>query len=169
MIREVTNGKSEKFEMLMTKYYPLCFYFFHRKWNCDKETSRDLIQEAFFKAFRNIAQLRPGTSFKAWLMTICKNQFIDYQRKDVKRVSSLNVDTVSPGIDREIAKKSAVESALNTLPLRQKEIIEYRYFGEFSCPEIAEMMQIPEGTVKSELFYARKRLMECLEGDGNLE
>lgn len=122
----------------------------------------DLAQEAFFRAFQSLAQLQPCSSFKAWFMTICRNLVIDHLRRNslaskAEKAGAEMADSSSP--EAEVIKRLFIQEGIALLPERQREIIEQKYFWDLGVAEMAKIHGIPEGTVKSELYHARLRLL----------
>jgi RNA polymerase sigma-70 factor (ECF subfamily) len=145
-------------------------YYFHRRCSCNYENAQELAQEAFLRAYRNLPKLKELSSFKAWFMTICKNLVLDSIRNEERKVVNLPIDSLtSSSVEMDFSKKMVIRDALNALPQRQREAMEYRYHWDLSMAEIAGIMKIPEGTVKSDLFQARVRLLEILEGESTVE
>lgn len=156
-------GSKEAFDRLVSRYSRLCHYYFLQRCRCDLETTKDLVQEAFERVFGNLHKLNSDSHFRAWLMTICRNLAINSLRR--RRESSAGADELSSmciSFDRA-EKAYMIQKALTCLPDRQREIIDLKYYADLPCSEIASVMDIPEGTVKSELFYARIRLAELLQ------
>ncbi|MDF1866751.1 MAG: RNA polymerase sigma factor [Saprospiraceae bacterium] len=135
----------------------------------DSDDARDLYQETSFRAYKNIEKFRPGTNFKAWLMTIMKNIFINNYRRKVKQ------NTVLDHTDNNFyinSTKNMVTNSANT-NIMMKELtgmIEeledsirvpfLMHYQGFKYKEIAEQFNLPLGTVKSRIFFARKALQE---------
>jgi RNA polymerase sigma-70 factor (ECF subfamily) len=146
----------------------------------NREEARDLTQETFVKAYRNIGGFRREASFTTWLYRIASNVTIDHIRKHRRvRVSEFDErfghsdqgDEVwdpdhlrrSPGKDLERAQLyTRIMDAMQQLPEDQRQVVLLREIEGFSYREIAETMGIPEGTVMSRLFYARKKLQALL-------
>lgn len=169
IITEILTGNPGRFSGLVKRYSPLCYYYFQQRCGCDVETAKGMVQEVFMRVFKNLSRLEPDPAFRPWLMRICRNLAIDTQRKKSRISESLSrkvpdeLRTVSP--EKIVVKTAIIRDALQTLSDRQREIVEMHYFWGLSCSEIAEIMEIPEGTVKSDLYHARLRLGECLDGD----
>jgi len=133
----------------------------------DKENANDLYQETAFRALKNKDKFQPGTNFKAWLMTIMKNIFINNYRKRVKS------NTIFDSTDNQYYINSGSHSVSNSAEsgILMKEIngmiddledglripFEMHYKG-FKYQDIADHMELPLGTVKSRIFFARKAL-----------
>lgn len=135
----------------------------------NEEAAHDLFQETAYRAFSNKDKFRPGTNFRAWLMTIMKNIFINnYRRK--KRYNTISDQTsnlyyINSG-DEDIFNKGEVKifmeelfDIIEELPESLKEPFTLYYEG-FKYHEIAEQLDLPLGTVKSRIYFARKELKE---------
>lgn len=163
LIQSVKDGNQQAFDTLVERYLRLCqAYFFRKVFN--KEIARDLSQEVFISAYHSVPKLAPDSNFKAWLMRVCRNKFLDYLRSNKRReVASERVIAHQPGFESAIVQTDTINQALKRLDPIQQEVVELKYLGDLSCREIAQILEIPEGTVKSHLFYARKRLLELFE------
>jgi len=143
--------------------------------------AEDLVQETYIRAFRFRDQFTPGTNLKAWLFRILTNTFINsYRRRqsqpeftelaDVdefslyKRMSDLRASSASGDPEREFLDglvDSEVKDALTELPEKFRQVVLLDVEG-FSYKEIAEMLDIPIGTVMSRLHRGRKFLQKRL-------
>lgn len=153
-------------------------YNFAYRLTLDEDDANDLVQDTFLKAYRFFESYEQGTNAKAWLFRILKNSFInDYRKKskepnkvDYQEVetyynsedvnepitSDLRVDTVRDLIGDEVA------SALNSLDVDFRTIIVLCDIEGFSYEEMAKILDIPIGTVRSRLHRARTILKENL-------
>jgi RNA polymerase sigma-70 factor (ECF subfamily) len=141
--------------------------------------AEDLTIEAFGKAFKNIDQYAPNFAFSTWLFKIATNNCIDFIRK--KRASHISLDQTADGED-SLAPSSLIQSdvpdpeayminqqkikhmrkIVSRLKPRYRQLVELRYFKEYSYEEIAVELDIPIGTVKAQLFRARELLLNIL-------
>ena len=150
------------------------------------EDAQDLLQDALLEAYRSFKKFQRGTYFDKWLYRIMTNTFIDRQRhkKRVGRIDSL--DTPSVGADdgeisaREIPDWTEepsrrflhdefgepVQKAMNQLKPDFRMVLILSDVEEFSYEEIAEMLNIPIGTVRSRLHRARDMMRQALMGSG---
>ena len=126
-----------------------------------REEALDISQEAFIKVYKNLKQFDIKRPFLPWFIKILKNIAIDKIRKGKIKLIPLEV-VENKGINQEI--KLELERALANLNQEEREIIFLRHFDGYSYKEIAEILDIPIGTVMSRLFYARKKLKKMLEG-----
>ncbi|MCB9777959.1 MAG: sigma-70 family RNA polymerase sigma factor [Alphaproteobacteria bacterium] len=146
------------------------------------EDAKDLTQEAFVKAYKNLHRFRLESSFYTWLCRIAMNVSIDHLRrqkvrraelfeegvatKDAGGVISLAHRREDPGRNLERKRLGArIVEALDELPEDQKQVIVLREIEGLAYKEIAEVMDIPEGTVMSRLYYARKKLQAALSDE----
>lgn len=141
----------------------------------DEDQAADLVQETMLKAFRSWHQYRPGTNVRAWLLTILRHTFINEYRKRRKVVAELDVSeveawTVFPEVQEvdpegrffdQIVDEEVLH-AIDALPDEFRETLTLSDVQELTYAEIAEITEVPVGTVKSRLFRARQALQRQL-------
>jgi RNA polymerase sigma-70 factor (ECF subfamily) len=141
----------------------------------DEPRAEDLVQEAMLKAYRAWDRFEAGTNCRAWLMTILRNTFINQFRRQKARPNSVEFDLVAERPSSESLYEADPEgrifrhiiddeviAAIDELPEEFRVAIVLSDIEGLSYQEVAELMEIPVGTVKSRLFRARKRLQERL-------
>jgi RNA polymerase sigma factor (sigma-70 family) len=152
-------------------------FAFHLTYN--EEDADDLVQETFLKAFRFIDKYEEGTNAKAWLFKILKNAYINQYRKESKRPVQLDYEEVSVYREEDEGQFNSyfdlreeifdnmmgdeVSTALNSLPEDFRSVIWLCDIEGFSYEEIAKIIDIPIGTVRSRLFRARNMLKDKLK------
>lgn len=135
----------------------------------NSEQAKDLFQETAFRALVNKDKFRPGTNFKAWLFTIMKNIFINNYRRRMKANTIIdstdNMYYINSG-SVTVSNKAESEIMMQELNRMISELddstripFELHYKG-FKYQEIADRLELPLGTVKSRIFFARKELKE---------
>ena len=136
----------------------------------NEEDAKDLLQETMVRAFKNLHRYDRAQPVYPWLLTIGKNLSRNHFRKKETGNASLSEDWEIVGSYRgpeETAIRSEtsreVFAALARLKPEQREILELKHFQDCSYQEIAEILGIPQGTVMSRLYYARKELARILE------
>ena len=136
------------------------------------EDARDLYQETAFRALTNSEKFRPGTNLKAWLFTIMKNIFINNYRKKVKKNTIIDstdnmffINSGSVLISNKAGQNmlmKELESMIDSLDEGIRVPFQMHYEG-FKYQEIADELDLPLGTVKSRIFFARKALKKMIK------
>lgn len=153
-------------------------YNFAYRLTYDEDEAKDLVQETFMKAYRFIRSFQQGTNAKAWLYRILKNSFINDFRKKSKQPAKVDYQEVenyynSDDADADYTVDMRVESvrdmmgdevtiALNALPIDFRTVIILCDLEGFTYEEMAKILDIPIGTVRSRLHRARNLLKEKL-------
>ena len=154
-------------------------YNFAYRLTFDEDDAKDLVQETYLKAFRFIDSFQRGTNAKAWLFRILKNSFINDFRKKSKEPSKVDYQEVetyynSDDVDASITTDLRVEAvqdmigdeisnALNSLAVDFRTVIILCDLEGFTYEEMAKILDIPIGTVRSRLHRARNLLKEKLK------
>ena len=182
IIRSVLNGNVNEFEKLVAAYEKNVYNLALRLVG-DPEDAADMTQETFIKAYRALGSFRGDSKFSAWLYRIGSNVCLDFLRSRSRRKQvSLSVEDedgeafmelpdMSGNPEEQLMKKlsmEAVRSGLEQLPPQQRQILVLRELGGLSYAELAQTLGLEEGTVKSRIFRARKRLCALLLRDGNI-
>ncbi len=153
------------------KFYDLTSSLNSFAYNLTKnsEDAKDLYQETAFRAMTNRDKFMPGTNFKAWLFTIMKNIFINNYRKKVKKNTIIDttdnlffLNSGDSAIDND-ASRNILMKELNSMIESLDESIKdpfMMHFTGYKYQEIADQLELPLGTVKSRIFFARKALKE---------
>lgn len=153
-------------------------YNFAYRLTLDPDDAKDLLQDTYLKAYRFIDSFQRGTNAKAWLFRILKNSFINDYRKRSKEPSKVDYQEVesyynSEEVDRQITPDLRVEAlkdmigdeisnALNSLDVDFRTVIILCDLEGFKYDEMAKILDIPIGTVRSRLHRARNLLKEKL-------
>jgi len=153
-------------------------YNFGYRLTLNSDDSKDLVQDTYLKAYRFIDSFQQGTNAKAWLFRILKNSFINDYRKKTKEPSKVDYQEVesyynSEDVDRHITPDLRVEAlkdmigdeisnALNSLDVDFRTVIILCDLEGFKYDEMAKILDIPIGTVRSRLHRARNLLKEKL-------
>ena len=187
LVERVRNGDRAAFQLLFRKYnrraYAVALGVLKRP-----DDAMDVVQEAFIKVHKNIGTFQGASSFYTWLYRIVMNLAIDHIRRKRKIVEwgddvplhevagdgSLvpKVEDAHPGRSverRELSDK--IRQALDTLPEYHRAVILLREVEGMSYEEMAEVLDVPKGTIMSRLFHARRKMQEQLNSylEGDLE
>ncbi len=139
----------------------------------NRDDAEDLVQDASLKAYRNFHRFKEGTNFRAWIMTVLRNTYINQYRKKQKEPREVEFREEvtekfaelpeSPDLSRENFSEGIAETVDN-LPEKLRTPVVLFYSEGFSYKEIAGIMGVPVGTVMSRLYNARQILKRQLSG-----
>jgi RNA polymerase sigma-70 factor (ECF subfamily) len=139
----------------------------------NEQDAQDVVQEAYLRAFKSFAGFH-GSNGRAWLLTIVrntsytllkKNRAVDLTTTFDEEIHAAGYESVSPATILEHSEDAElVREAMDELPAEFREILALRHQEGLSYKEIADIAQIPPGTVMSRLARARAKLRECLAG-----
>jgi RNA polymerase sigma-70 factor (ECF subfamily) len=141
----------------------------HAAWRLAYSLSReraaadDIAQDAFERAFRGLASFNGRSSFRTWLCRIVANRAVDVARSTKPWVALDDAPTVVCAIEDEAIEDRDLFDAVGALPLDRRTVVALRYWGRFTPTEIAEILELPVGTVHSRLGRALAELRSRLE------
>jgi len=177
LVKLAAAGDEKAYAELLDRYKDAIYYMLLKMVN-NRSDAEDLTIEAFGKAFKSIAQYTPNYAFSTWLFKIATNNCIDFIRKKKGNVVSLDQtnedqesmetplqsDSLDPEEDMIKNQRIALmRSVVEKLKPRYRNLVELRYFKEYSYEEIANELNLPIGTVKAQLFRARELLYNILK------
>ena len=173
LVKLVVEGDSRAFEPLFMRHKDTIYAMLVKR-AINSDDVEDLLQEAFMKAFVNINRYNPNYDFGAWICTIAKNTFVDFNRSRRNKAlnpennlplegrCTTNAQAVSPTPEESIInaqQRAQIERYIATLPEDYRELFVLRFIEEYTYEEIAEALQMKLGTVKTRIF--RVRAMMC--------
>lgn len=175
LIRKVQNGGREFFEPLVRTYEGEA----HRVALAimgDGDAANDAVQEAFIKAYRAVDRFELGRSFRPWFLQILRNQCRDMLRRrkagfETQPMTPVMAERLPSSADPERASHRAeardlLWSALGRISVDHREVLVLKEIQGLNYAEIAEAVGIPEGTVASRLYHARRALKDALDEMG---
>lgn len=174
LVELVASGSEPAFEILYRRHSATVIAFCSRMLNGDVSLAADIADEAFFEVWKSAKNFQSKSKPLTWIHSIARNKLVDYLRKNAS--GKLDVDKLQ--ISLEGYQKSSEEihgnqtffedvvRVMEKLSDEHKEIITMAYFQELSIKEIAAELVISENTVKTRMFYARKRLQSILSKAG---
>ncbi len=136
----------------------------------NRDEANDLYQETVFRILKNWKQFKEGSNLKAWSYTIMKNSFINKFRRKTReyRLQGLMQERVSTSFDASVRNEGEANIMLDELKALINRVEEVNripfllHFQGYKYEEIAEELNIPLGTIKSRIFFARKRLKKMI-------
>ena len=172
LIGRIANGDRLAMQVLYARHHVRVFRFVVRLVR-DESTAEDLISEVFFDVWRQAGRFEGRSAVSTWLLAIARFKALSALRRkpgeelDEDSTAAIEDGSDSPHVALEKKDKSAlIRKCLAGLSAQHREIIDLVYYHDKSVEEVAQIVGIPENTVKTRMFYARKRLAELLRGAG---
>lgn len=170
LVTETLNGKIESFGMLVKKYQNKMY---NLAWQItrDADISKDITQDTFIKAYRNLRKFDNNKKFFSWIYRITLNDALNNKKHSTftDKLDEESLQDISSHFEdvekRERANK--IQEAINKLEGKYKFLILLKHYHELSYDEIAGIMGIPAAKVKSRLYIARDILRASLENIRN--
>jgi RNA polymerase sigma-70 factor, ECF subfamily len=164
LVLAAQRGEREAFSELVRRHQRRA-YAVARSIVINHEDAEDAVQEAFLHAFKAIDRFLPDQAFGAWLHRIVANAALDATRRRKVRDADELPETVAspfrdPAVGDELRRR--LKEALEALPERQRAVIVLHDVEGYKHAEIGRMLDIPEGTARSDLHYARSHLRQLL-------
>ncbi len=169
LIEKILGGNKTAFSMLVKRYERLVWVMVS-KMVPDEDEVKDICQEAFIKVFLNLEKFNFNSKLSTWIATIAYRQALNYLKKN-RKTEFLEINEGSPDLissdnpftdiqNEDITR--IVHNLVDQLPFQYRTVVTLYHLNDFSYKEIEEITQLPEGTVKSYLFRARKLMKDQL-------
>lgn len=175
LIRKCQAGGRQFYEPLVRAYEPEAFRVALGILG-DPDGAHDAVQESFIKAYRALDRFELGRSFRPWILQILRNQCRDMLRR---KKAGFEVERMNPIMAERLASPSSPERdhrraeareilwrGLGRLSVDHREVLVMKELQGLNYAEIAEAIDVPEGTVASRLYHARRALKEALDEMG---
>ena len=181
MVQAVLDGDVNAYQALVERYERRIYHVAYGMVR-NQEDAREIAQEAFVKAFKKLDSFRLESKFYTWICRITMNLCIDHHRRmkhrrhseyDDQRSSTSSGGVIELASRRDdpsanVARKhlrARIMAAFDKLPDDQRQVMVLRELEDMAYKEISEVLDIPEGTVMSRLYYARRKLQQLLKDD----
>jgi RNA polymerase sigma-70 factor, ECF subfamily len=160
------RGNSDAFATLVERYDRAVYHLAYRTLR-DVEEARDATQEAFFKAFRSLRTFKPGAKFSTWIFAIAYHGCCDRlsRRKHYTGDELPERADAGPGPEQQVIdldRAARLRSAIEALPEKYRTVITLFHLQGKQYDEIASVLGLPMGTVKTHLFRAKEQLRRLL-------
>ena len=169
IIKRCQNGDKSAFNELIRLFYPYVSKYL-LKMTANPDLSEDLTQETFVKVIRTIDtyDVDGKAAFATYIITIAKNCYIDYWRKNKEFFADITEIEIADGknLEEQVVNRLEYERIIkyiNGLPPNQQQAIKLKYIDELTLNEIAEITGVPSKTVKSRIHEASKKLRSLLK------
>jgi RNA polymerase sigma-70 factor (ECF subfamily) len=172
LIGRIANGDRLAMQVLYARHHVRVFRFVIRLVR-DESTAEDLISEVFLDVWRQAGRFEGRSSVSTWMLAIARFKALSALRRrpdeefDEDNAATLPDQSDDPATTLEKKDKSAlIQKCLAGLSAQHREIVDLVYYHDKSVEEVAAIVGIPENTVKTRMFYARKKLAELLRAAG---
>ena len=167
----IKNGNQSAFSELYERFNQRLYYYFFRMLGNDKEVANDFLQDIFLKIINKPELFKPENKFTSWIFTVahnmCKNE---YRHREVRKIISNDENpdqflTDENSYEETLKKEQLITQLFTEIEYMeedQKAILLLKYKENFSLKEISEILELPLGTIKSRLYYARVELTKKL-------
>ena len=169
LVEKLKSGNREAFDILYEKYQNLAVRTAYLIMG-NLADSEDVVQDTFVKVWLYADRIQNADSFQAWMLQILvRTAYRNAKKKrkefpDEETVNRMENRTCASSLDKVIQMEEAerLKAAIKALPIRHRSVVVLFYYNQLEIKEIADMLGIMEGTVKSRLHTARKRMKDIL-------
>ena len=172
LIGRIANGDRLAMQVLFARHHVRVFRFVLRLVR-NEATAEDLISEVFLDVWRQAGKFEGRSAVSTWLLSIARFKALSVLRRkpelelDEETAEAIEDTSDTPDVTLEKKQKAdIIRKCLSGLSNEHREIVDLVYYHEKSVEEVAEIVGIPEATVKTRMFYARKKLAELLKAQG---
>lgn len=162
-------GERAAFDELTERWHGPLWKYVRRLAGSD-DAAKDLTQDVWLRVLRGIHRLRQGSRLRPWLFGIARRAVMDRLRGQYARPAEVEVDEAALSVDPEAGdieqEIAAMQQQLARLPVVEREVLTLFYLRELSLGEVADVLEVPIGTVKSRLYRARHLLRRGLNQEG---
>jgi RNA polymerase sigma-70 factor (ECF subfamily) len=171
LMLSISKGDKKAFDELYVRYADALLRYFSRLLWKDREKAEDFVHDLFAKIIQKPELFDASRAFKTWVYSVannmCKNE---YKKQEVRKNTTNGIDQINVSDQHDVLKETHESIFQNTynesiqqLDSKHREVFSLRHEDGLSIKEIAEILDLNEGTVKSRLFYATKQLAYLLK------
>ena len=169
LISRIAGGDEAAFAALYQTHERRLFAFIRSKMN-DRSEAADILHDIFMDVWHKADRFEGRSKVSTWLMSIAFHKIVDRQRKIRANHISMDEETVEIADDApdasEVVQKAQeaghVKACLDKLPETQRVVLQMAFFDDLPYAEIGEVIDRPEGTVKTRVFHAKQAMKKCL-------
>lgn len=172
LVLSIAAGDKQALQVLFGRHNVRVYRFVLRFLN-DEAAAEDLVSEVFFDVWRQANRFEARSQVSTWLLAIARNKALSALRRrsteelDNEVAEFIEDPADSPEVTMQKKQRSSIlAECLTQLSAAHREIIDLVYYHEKSIDEVAEIIGVPQNTVKTRMFYARKRIAELMNGKG---
>jgi RNA polymerase sigma-70 factor, ECF subfamily len=171
LVEEIAAGSKPAMQTLFARHRTYVYRWLLR-FVSSETLAEDLLSEVFLDVWRQAARFQRRSSVSTWLLSIARHKALSARRRRTEGAEldeKIEATVADPADDQEVAlqektRDELVRRALTRLSREHREVIDLVYYHEKSVDEVAQILGVPPGTVKTRMFYARKKLAEFVNG-----
>ena len=174
LVEQIAAGSKPAMQALFARHRTYVYRWLLRLVS-NETPAEDLLSEVFLDVWRQAGRFQCRSSVSTWLMSIARHKALSARRRrtDVELDEKIEATIADPANDPEVAlqekdRGELVRRALMRLSPEHREVIDLVYYHEKSVDEAAHILDVPPATVKTRMFYARKKLAELVNGAENV-
>jgi RNA polymerase sigma-70 factor (ECF subfamily) len=161
LIEQVAGGDETAFRTLYERYSERTLRYAYTLLR-NRHLAEDVVQDTMVAVWKGADRFSGRSKVSTWIFGIARNKALDLLRREKRGARVPELKLVSPDPAPGIERDENVRTALETLSTDHREVVFLTFYEGLSYGEIAQLLDIPEGTVKSRMFHAKKRLAEVL-------
>ena len=161
LLSRIATGDEAAFKRLYARYADRVFRYALTLLR-NRHLAEEVVQETMVAVWNGARTFRGTAQVSTWIFGIARNQAHALLRREARGVRTANEPLVLPDPAGQVEKVERVRSALERLPPEQREVVFFAFYEGLSYREIARILGIPEGTVKSRMYHAKRNLAEVL-------
>ena len=172
LVQLIASGDKKALQVLFARHNVRVFRFVLRFLG-DESVAEDLVSEVFFDVWRQANRFESRSQVSTWLLAIARNKALSVLRRrtteelDEEVAEFIEDPSDNPEVAMQKTQRNAVlQDCLGQLSPAHREIVDLVYYHEKSIDEVAEIIGVPQNTVKTRMFYARKRIAELMTAKG---
>ena len=177
LLSQIAKGDRQAFSRLYRKYQPRLVSYCARLLKDDIAQAADIVDDALFDVWRSADKFEGKSKPSTWIYSIARNKLISWLRKTSETTLDddaimLAMEDTAPNPEETRMEEDMRDQLLrmmNHLTDEHRDVLKLTYFEDKSVKEVADILKISENTVKTRMFYARKRLGQMLEKAGIME
>jgi RNA polymerase sigma-70 factor, ECF subfamily len=172
LLRRISAGDRDAFRDLYLRYHRRLARFLTRVTR-GREDAEEIINDTLWIVWQRAGEFRNASRVSTWIMGIAYRRALKLIRRAATHAHAMTLeiaDSEPTAYDalEATANRQLLERGLARLPLEQRLVLEFTYYLDHSCEEIAEIMECPVNTVKTRMFHARRKLRTLLAEDADL-
>ena len=172
LIRRIASGDRRAMQVLYTRHSTRVFRFLQRLVH-NETKAEDLMSDVFFDVWQQAGRFEGRSSVSTWLLSIARFKALSsFRQRQHEALEPETEDALEDEADnpevvlQKVSKADALKQCIGALTVAHREVIDLVYYHERSVEEVSVILGIPENTVKTRMFHARKRLSELLKQAG---